>query len=88
MLRSHPLLRLLLINATGGALIGLLFALCLVALDAAQLRTLISRDPAGPVALLLLLASFAITVGGLSAATAVMSRESYGSGEAETPHRR
>ncbi len=88
MLRSHPLLRLLVINASGGALIGLLFALSLVALDAAQLWTLISRDSSGPVALMLLLASFAITVGGLSAATAVMSRESYGSGEAETPHRR
>ncbi len=62
MLRSHPLLRLLLINASGGALIGLLFALSLVALDAAQLWTLISRDPSGPVALMLLLASFAITV--------------------------
>ncbi len=44
MLRSHPLLRLLVINASGGALIGLLFALSLVALDAAQLWTLISRD--------------------------------------------
>ncbi len=88
MLRTQPLLRLLLINAAGGALIGLLFALALVALDAAHLQTLIRRDPSGAVALLLLVASFAITVGGLSAATAVMSRESYGSGEADAPRQR
>ncbi len=88
MLRSHPLLRLLLINSAGGALIGLLFALGLVALDAAQLQTLIRRDPSGAVALVLLLASFAITVGGLAAATAVMSQESYGTGEPETRRKR
>jgi hypothetical protein len=88
MLRTQPLLRLLLINAAGGALIGLLFALALVALDAAQLQTLIRRDPSGGVALVLLLASFAITVGGLSAATAVMSRESYGADEAGPPRGR
>ena len=50
MIRSQPLLRLLLINAAGGALIGLIFAAALVALDAAQLRTLIRRDPSGGVA--------------------------------------
>ena len=80
MLPMNPLLRLLLINASGGAVIGLAFALGLVAVDAAQLRTLMLRDPAGLVALGLLVASFAITVGGLSAATAVMSQDSYGKG--------
>lgn len=84
----NPLLRLILVNAAGGALIGLLFALGLVALDAAQLQTLIRRDPAGMLALGLLAASFAITVGGLSAATAVMSQESYGSDDRERPARR
>ncbi len=77
----NPLLRLLLVNAAGGAVIGLLFALGLFALDAAQLQTLIRRDPSGGVALALLMASFAITVGGLAAATAVMSQESYDAGD-------
>jgi len=74
---QNRLLRLLLINAAGGAVIGLLFVLGLVALDAAQLKTLLLRDPAGATAFALLAASFAITVGGLAAATAAMSEDSY-----------
>ncbi len=84
---SNPLLRLLFINAAGGALIGLVFALGLVAFDAAQLQTLIRRDPSGVLALGLLVATFAITAAGLSAATAVMSRDSYGSEADDRPAR-
>ena len=54
-------------------MIGLFFALGLLAIDAAQLRTLIMRDPSGSMAFALLAAGFAIMAGGLCAATAVLS---------------
>lgn len=73
----NPLFRLLGVNLASGALIGFLFALGLVALDAGQLRTLMLRDASGHVALLLLVAGFTLTCGGLSMATAVMSEASY-----------
>lgn len=77
---QDPLFRLLAVNLAGGVAVGLLFVLGLFALDAGRLQTLIRGDESGAIALLLLAGGFVITCGGLSMATAVMSRASYAAG--------
>lgn len=66
------LLAFLLGNAAIGAALGVAFALLLLAIDAANLRTLIaaSSDPVAPVVLLLL--GFATLIGSLYTGAAIM----------------
>ena len=70
--RMPRLLAFVLGNAAIGAALGVAFALLLIAVDAAGIRTLIagSSEPVAPVALLLI--GFATLIGSLYTAAAVM----------------
>jgi hypothetical protein len=67
-----PLHRLLTVNLLSGAAIGVLFVIGLLWTDAYGLRTLISRDPEGLVALIALLSGCIITASSVVAGSAIM----------------
>ncbi|MCX7324412.1 MAG: hypothetical protein NTZ14_08260, partial [Hyphomicrobiales bacterium] len=67
-----PLHRLLIVNLLSGAAIGVLFVIGLLSTDAYGLRTLISRDPDGLVALIALLSGCIITASSAVAGSAIM----------------
>jgi hypothetical protein len=72
MTTSNPLFRLLAVNAASGALLGVGFVGCLLALDTANLRRLIAADPEGLVALALLTLGFVITCSSVMMGSAIM----------------
>lgn len=67
-----PLIRMIVLNWVVGALMGVAFAGVLFAGDVAGMRTLIMATNTSAPALALLFGGFAITFGGVIAATAVM----------------
>jgi hypothetical protein len=67
-----PLVRMLIINWIVGACVGVAFAALLLAADIASIRALIMGTSVSIPALALLFGGFAITFGGVVAATAVM----------------
>lgn len=67
-----PLHRLLVVNLLSGAAIGVIFVIGLLWSDVYGLRTLISRDPEGLVALCALLAGCIITASSVVAGSAIM----------------
>ncbi|MBX9757658.1 MAG: hypothetical protein K2Y29_02700 [Beijerinckiaceae bacterium] len=67
-----PLVRMLVINWIMGACMGVAFAAVLLAADVAGMRSLIMGTDLAIPALALLFGGFAITFGGVIAATAVM----------------
>jgi hypothetical protein len=69
----NPALRLVLKNAALGSLLGLGFAMTLVAVDAHGLGTLIRASDTGVLAFLLLAGGFMVTFGSLVAGGAVMT---------------
>jgi hypothetical protein len=87
MILRHPtprdgLVRLVLVNAIAGSVMGVIFAAALVLVDAQGIGTLIRSSDSGVLAFLLLAGGFAVTFGSLTAGTAVMlmaGRDSDGS---------
>jgi hypothetical protein len=71
-LPRDPLHRLLVVNLLSGALIGLMFVVGLLWLDAYGLRTLMLRDSEGLVALLALCGGSVITSASVVAGSAIM----------------
>ncbi len=69
--RDDRLLRLFISNALAGAVIGWAFLTAILHFDVAQLRTLISASPSGPLALFMLAMVFALTFGAASIGTAI-----------------
>jgi hypothetical protein len=67
-----PLIRMIVLNWIVGAFMGIAFAAVLLAADVAQMRSLIMGTSVSIPALALLFGGFAITFGGVIAATAVM----------------
>ena len=67
-----PLIRMVIVNLIVGAFMGVAFAALLMAADVAGIRTLILGVSVSLPALALLFGGFAITFGGVVAATAVM----------------
>ena len=67
-----PLVRMLIVNWIMGACMGVAFAAVLLAADIAGMRSLIMGTDLAVPALALLFGGFAITFGGVIAATAVM----------------
>jgi hypothetical protein len=72
-LGDNPALRLVLKNAALGSLLGLGFAVALVACDAHGLGTLIRSSETGILAFVLLAGGFIVTFGSLVAGGAVMT---------------
>ena len=67
-----PLVRMLIVNWIMGACMGVAFAAVLLAADIAGMRSLIMGTDLAVPALALLFGGFAITFGGVIAATAIM----------------
>ncbi|MFN3889189.1 MAG: hypothetical protein ACK4MV_02240 [Beijerinckiaceae bacterium] len=67
-----PLIRMVILNWIVGAFMGVAFAAVLLAADVAGMRTLMLGHTVSVPALALLFGGFAITFGGVIAATAVM----------------
>ncbi len=67
-----PLVRMLIVNWIMGACMGVAFAAVLLAADVAGMRSLIMGTDLAVPALALLFGGFAITFGGVIAATAIM----------------
>lgn len=72
-LGRNPALRLVLKNAALGSLLGLSFAVALVAFDAHGIGSLIRASDTGLLAFALLAGGFAVTFGSLVAGGAVMT---------------
>lgn len=68
----NPALKLVLSHAALGALLGLVFSVVLVLLDAHGLGTLLQHSDSGVVAFVLLAGGFMITFGSLVAGSAIM----------------
>ncbi|GGH08327.1 hypothetical protein GCM10007036_03760 [Alsobacter metallidurans] len=73
LMKRHPVLRLVLEHAAVGALLGLVFAVALLAFDAHGLRRLIAESDSGYVAFAMLAVGFMVTFGSLVAGGAIMS---------------
>jgi hypothetical protein len=66
------LVRLVLVNAIAGSVMGVIFAATLVLVDAQGIGALLRSSDSGGLAFLLLAGGFAVTFGSLMAGTAVM----------------
>ncbi len=69
--------KVMLINALGGACLGLLFMVGLLAIDVIGLRDLISRDADGVSNFMILCAGFALTSASLVAGSAMLMDTSH-----------
>lgn len=72
LLKRNETLRLVLAHAGFGALLGFVFAVALVVLDAHGIGELIRNSDSGAIAFLLLAGGFMVTFGSLVAGSAVM----------------
>jgi hypothetical protein len=77
MILRHPtprdgIVRLVIVNSVAGSVMGIVFAVALVLVDAQGIGGLIRGSDSGLLAFLLLAGGFAITFGSLTAGTAVM----------------
>lgn len=70
---AHSVPRLIFVNWLSGALAGAVCATIVLALDLVGLRSLIARAREPWIALAMLYVGFALTFGGLVAATAIMT---------------
>jgi hypothetical protein len=77
-LLRDPLLRLVVLNALGGMVLGVFCVGAILLLDVAGIRGLIMRSDLALPAIGLLLGGFAVTFGSVVAGTAVMSVKSEG----------